>query len=102
MNMPPQHAYSPFAPMNPHAQGQHGYQGAYPAGLHQQQQQQQQQQGGGPQMAGPPGQPGAIPPQDPMDPANPQKMNEYYQQSGQERLQRMDNDSRGFGGIYAN
>lgn len=80
MGMPAQHHYSPFAPMNPQASQQH-----YP-----------------PQ--GPPqGLPGQMQgPHDPMEQANPQKMNEYYGQQREGRMDRMDNDSRSYGGIYAN
>lgn len=80
MGLPAQHHYSPFAPMNPQATQQHYPQQGPPQGLP------GQQQG----------------PHDPMEQVPPQKLNEFYGQQRDGRMDRMDNDSRSYGGIYAN
>lgn len=80
MGMPAQHHYSAFAPMNPQASLQHYPQQGPPGGL-----------------------PGQVQgPHDPMEQQNAKQMNEQYGNQQYARMDRMDNDSRSYGGIYAN
>ncbi|BFZ53261.1 hypothetical protein PYCC9005_000284 [Savitreella phatthalungensis] len=95
LSIPPQHQYSPFSPMNPQAphHAQTPYLGA-PHGL--------------------PGQSSGIgnasgthtnvsPPQpDSLEPIAQHQMNEMYGSGREQMVTSMDNDSRQYGGIYAN
>lgn len=81
MGMPPQHQYSSYAPMNPHATHMHPQppHGAMPQGL-----------------------PGAQPGQDPMEPLPVARLNELYMAAKDGRLDRLEADSRGgYNGVYS-
>lgn len=82
MGIPPQHHYSPYAPVNHHAAHMHA--------LSQRQ-------------TGPPGEGPIIQSisSDPNQPISTQRMNEMYEEQDQQRQDRLEADSRGFHSIYS-
>ncbi|BFZ60583.1 hypothetical protein YB2330_001622 [Saitoella coloradoensis] len=91
MGMPPQHHFSPFAPINPVAAHMHPPPSA-------------QAPGAGAPPVGQPGQIGHAPGGavvDPMVPVPVPKLNEQYLAARDGRLERMEADSRGFHSVYA-